>query len=622
MPSLRWVAVVLGMMVLALAARGASPASPAGDASKHINQTSAWYRQVLYIDQSPTSAQDVLYRDTVREQARQALRLSLDYARAEAALLNATPAATAPTTEAGKPDRARSLAQAAATAIERVAQMQSDLDRLNTSLRSASPEDVPVLTARREKLVAQLDLAVARRDVLMNLSGFMSGLGGTGVNGLLERIDDLERSIPEARRDATGNPATRPAADAASAQLFRPESAGLIGLLTQMFAISREMSAVSALANQTAALNENTDELRLPVKTSLQDAVRRGDALATTQESSDAAKLGAEAAEIRAITTRFKQISKVGVPLGEQSAFLGSIRENLGAWRDALDQQYHDILRRLLIRVGVMGSVILVTLVVSSLWRRATFRYIVDARRRRQFMFLRRIIVGFVIAIVVGIGFITEFGSLATFAGILTAGIAVALQTVILSGVAYFFFIGRYGVRVGERITVSGVTGEVIDTGLFRLYMMELGGANGLQPTGRVVVFSNSVLFQPSAFYKQLPGAEYVWHQVAITLSAGSDHKQAEDRLLGAVQKVFAGHRHDIERQHAAVKASTHLQIDMPEPEGRLRFVDAGLEFTVRYPATLRRAEEMDDQVTRQLLAALREEPKLQLLGVSAPKMK
>lgn len=57
-----------------------------------------------------------------------------------------------------------------------------------------------------------------------------------------------------------------------------------------------------------------------------------------------------------------------------------------------------------------------------------------------------------------------------------------------------FFLIGKYGVRVGDRVQVAGVTGDVVDVGLVRLHLLEVG-ADGLR-TGRVVVFSNAVLFQ------------------------------------------------------------------------------------------------------------------------------
>src|SRR6202030_4289324 len=132
--------------------------------------------------------------------------------------------------------------------------------------------------------------------------------------------------------------------------------------------------------------------------------------------------------------------------------------------------------------------------ILSEIWRRLTFRYIRDPRRRRQFLLMRRFVMGFLVGIVLIMGFVSEFSSLATFAGFVTAGIAVGLQAILLSIAAYFFVIGRYGIRVGDRISVAGVTGDVIDIGLVRLYLMELATSGAdFYPTGRIVVFSNSV---------------------------------------------------------------------------------------------------------------------------------
>src|SRR5262249_50289102 len=161
-----------------------------------------------------------------------------------------------------------------------------------------------------------------------------------------------------------------------------------------------------------------------------------------------------------------------------------------------------------------------------------------------------------------------------------TAGVAVALQTVILSGVAYFFLIGRFGVRVGDRVSIANITGDVIEIGLFRIYLMEVRGSKtDLPPTGRRVVLPNSVLFQPSAFYKQLPGSDYIWHEVAVTLAPGSDPSQAEQRLLGAVNCVFSDYQQAVEEQQQQISRSLHVNMGASRPQGRLRFVDNGLEY-------------------------------------------
>src|SRR5258707_15767020 len=103
------------------------------------------------------------------------------------------------------------------------------------------------------------------------------------------------------------------------------------------------------------------------------------------------------------------------------------------------------------------------------------------------------------IGVILVLAFATQLGSAVTFAGLLTAGIAVALQNVIVSVVAYFFLIGKYGIRVGDRVQIAGVNGEVVDIGLVRIHVMELGGPGDAQPTGRIVALSNSIVFQPTA---------------------------------------------------------------------------------------------------------------------------
>jgi small-conductance mechanosensitive channel len=464
--------------------------------------------------------------------------------------------------------------------------------------------------------------------------------GAANPNALLDRVDALERSVPglapaAATLDEAG-PATRPSVEAAVAatataaaqETFRPNSAGIVQLLSEMFTLSARMRELSGLAAEAESLKTASDKFRQPLREELTDLLRRADALtnAPVAPPDDPAALTARSRQLDAMTSRFRVVSAAAMPLGEQGSLLDTTRGNLQEWRTALGRVYTAALRNLLFRTGGMAVLILATLGLSVVWRRATFRYVHEARRRRQFMLLRRIVVSILIAIILTIGFVTEFGSLATFAGILTAGIAVSLQTLILSGVAYFFFIGRYGVRTGDRVTVGGVTGEVIETGLFRLYMTELGGggsggAGGARPTGRIVVFSNSVLFQPAGFFKQVPGTDFGWHEVALTLAPDSNLAVAESRLMGAVNGVFAGYKESIERQHAAARRTGVLGATPPHPEGRLRFVDTGLEFAVRYPVELSRAPETDDAITRALLAAIDQEPRLKLVATATPKI-
>src|SRR6185369_12206488 len=148
---------------------------------------------------------------------------------------------------------------------------------------------------------------------------------------------------------------------------------------------------------------------------------------------------------------------------------------------------------------------------------------------------LRRIVLWVAIGLIVLMTFATQLGSAVTFAGLITAGVAVALQNVIVSVVAYFFLIGKYGIRVGDRVQIGNVTGEVIDLGLVRMHLMELSSQGPLGATGRVVAFANSVVFQTSGgLFKQISGVNFAWHETTLTLPPSADYGVLKEKLINA----------------------------------------------------------------------------------------
>ncbi len=251
-------------------------------------------------------------------------------------------------------------------------------------------------------------------------------------------------------------------------------------------------------------------------------------------------------------------------------------------------------------------------------------RYVHEPRRRYQFLLLRKIVLWFVIAIVVAFAFASEIGSVATFAGLITAGVAVALQNVILSIAGYFFLIGRFGVRVGDRVQIAGVNGEVVDIGLVRLHLVELGSGGVDAPTGRVVAFSNSIVFQPNGLFKPIPGTSFIWHEITLTVAPEGDYGIVEERLLRAVEAVFNDYRDEMAQQRRNMErtlssAPSPIVTDLT-PKSRLRISESGLlEVVISYPVSLMRAAEIDDRVTRELLKEIDREPKLKLVGSGTP---
>jgi len=209
-----------------------------------------------------------------------------------------------------------------------------------------------------------------------------------------------------------------------------------------------------------------------------------------------------------------------------------------------------------------------------------------------------------------------------TFAGLITAGVAVALQNVIVSMVGYFFLIGKFGIRVGDRVQVSGVTGEVVDIGLVRFHLMEIGSDS--QPSGRVVAFSNSIVFQPaSGLFKQIPGTNFVWHEIELIFAPESEYHVVRDRVTSAVDAAFGEFHEKMESQRRQMEMTlSSISATELKPKIRLHFTTAGIEVSIHFPVELDTASEIDDRIMKELLTAIEKEPQLKLVGSQMPTVK
>jgi small-conductance mechanosensitive channel len=182
--------------------------------------------------------------------------------------------------------------------------------------------------------------------------------------------------------------------------------------------------------------------------------------------------------------------------LAKQQILLNIYKTNLMSWRGSVVNQYSSARKSLLIRVGLLVIVVGFLIGLSESFRRLTLRHVHDPSRRNVIIVVQRILLWSVIGLVLAFAFATDLSSMATFIGLLTAGVAVALQNVILAVLGYFVLVGKLGLRVGDLIQISGVTGEVIDIGLMQFQVREVNADRpGDQHADRVVSFSNSFVF-------------------------------------------------------------------------------------------------------------------------------
>jgi small-conductance mechanosensitive channel len=583
----------------------------------HLNAVIKLYRNASAELQTGGAPSDVIYQDNAKSFAADVVRLAFQAAKAEAAAIRATEKSGASSSSS-----AQSSAQTESRNKARIADVQSKLDNIDKQLATAPKNKRDALNAQKQALEGELNLDNAVQEVIQKRAAFMESGTDTAAEGLEGRINQLARSVPSVitiTNDQKTGPQAKPTPQPEGS---KQTPSGLVSQALALYAAITSVHQIDQLNDQTASVRQTVNDLRQPLRDALVADIKKGREL--TDQTSAGQIPPASPQQFQELTDHFKRISAVVLPLSQEIMVLDQASANLVEWRTSILRESKYEARALFVRVGMILLALGIVLVLSEAWRRLTYKYIQDARRRRQFLLLRRFVMGFLIGVVLILGFVSQFASLATFAGFVTAGIAVGLQTVLLSVAAYFFVVGRYGIHVGDRLSVSGVTGDVIDISLVRLYLMELAGTGiDLFPTGRVVVFSNSVLFQATTpLFKQIPGTEYAWHEVVFNLVPGGNHKLAQDKLFQAVNAVHDQYREGFERQRGFIERRIEVQLKTPSPETRLQFGDTGLELLVRYPVEIRNESVTDEQVTRKVLEVIQSEPEVQAAVVGSPKIR
>ena len=205
---------------------------------------------------------------------------------------------------------------------------------------------------------------------------------------------------------------------------------------------------------------------------------------------------------------------------------------------------------------------------------------------------------------------------LATAFGLISAGLAFALQQVVTSLAGYFVILRGATFTVGDRISMGGVRGDVMRLGFIQTTIMEMGqppSVQGADPamwvrsrqfTGRIVTVSNSKIFSEPVFNysRDFP---YIWEEMVIPITYQADRARVEAMLIEAAR------RHAIDPGDVAVDAKRDMQqrfgIEPMELEPRVffRITDNWLELTVRFLVGTHRIRGAKDAMSRYIVDEL-----------------
>ena len=583
-----------------------------------LDQTLDWYRTLGIQQQVANEPSDLLILSENRQIANQVVGFAFDVARASADLLVKDNSAAPPDDTANA--SSVTLAQRQHKLDAQALSVQEEIGSAREKLAAGTKRTKSDLQGKIAELQSELDLINAKKNILASIAGVEDGRGAGGASALRSQIDAMAVALPQGEASTapvsgTGA-ATAQHAPAAAVSGPLPGSArkgadatsfGLWDDAAEVFKVSEKHNAIDTVDRRTQVMQSALAQIRQPLVDQMRALSAHGDALMAHADSGDGAALNAARAQLDALADQFRQASLIFIPLSKQGALLEQYRHNLKSWRDIVRSQSRDALKVLGIRVGALIVVLGVVFALAELWRRAVLKYVQDSRRRFQLLLVRRIALWCLVVIIFGLAFASELGSIVTFAGLITAGLAVAMQSVLVSIVGYFFLIGKYGIRVGDRVQIGDVSGEIIELGLVRMYLTELAGHGSFGPTGRVVAFPNSVVFQvTTGLFKQIPGVNFAWHDIMLSLPAGADFAAIKEKLFAAANEALADYREEIERQTRELQRTTMSSAGGDAlPTVQLSYSAKGVDAHVRYPVHLPHSAEIDERMSRALLEVI-----------------
>lgn len=183
----------------------------------------------------------------------------------------------------------------------------------------------------------------------------------------------------------------------------------------------------------------------------------------------------------------------------------------------------------------------------------------------------------------VSLVWIEDVRSAATYFGLVSAGIAIALKDPLTNIVGWGFILWRKPFQVGDRIEIGPYAGDVVDQRVFLFSMMEIGNwVNADQSTGRILHIPNGLIFS-HAVANFTHGPRYIWNEIPVLITFESDWEKAKDILQGIAD------RHDISLDGKAAnefEAATRkfmLKYDKLTPIVYTNVLESGVQLTIRY---------------------------------------
>jgi small-conductance mechanosensitive channel len=203
--------------------------------------------------------------------------------------------------------------------------------------------------------------------------------------------------------------------------------------------------------------------------------------------------------------------------------------------------------------------------------------------------------------------------SLAIMISIISVGIALALQEVILTIAGWFFIIFKKPYEVGDRIELGDIKGDIIDIDMYNTTVLEIQNwVKSDQSTGRIAKIPNSEVFR-KIIYNYTQGWNYIWDEIKLTITFESDYKKAEKILLNIVNGYTEGIEENVKRSIKKLNRKYLIHFNIFTPKVFIKINDSGITLILRYLVDVKERRMVEDKINREFLDKIEKEKNVNL---------
>src|SRR5882724_1730380 len=259
------------------------------------------------------------------------------------------------------------------------------------------------------------------------------------------------------------------------------------------------------------------------------------------------------------------------------------LAEVYAKWTDAVEAKQRSVVHRMLTRLAIILAILLVGIFFDSWLERLLGKLSLDRRQVETLRTVTRVAVQVAAVLFILLVIFGPPSQLGTILGLAGAGLTVALKDFIVGFIGWFVLMGKNGVRLGDWVEINGVTGEVVELGMFHTVLLETGNwTDSGHPTGRRVTFTNSFAIEGHYFNFSTSG-QWLWDELQITIPTGQDPYPVIDAIQKKVIEATAESGKKAEQEWRGAAGSREMTSISAVPAINMRPAPAGIEVQVRY---------------------------------------